>query len=122
MGDTYNTGDVTGGAVGKDITFTNTNSFNVGVHGKELTRLFSTLTEQLSPVRAEMKGKDIKMLDEQLGKFIEEAKKPKEEVNGSALAVTGEGLIEAAKTVGEIAGPLITTVGLILSFFGVPLP
>ncbi len=88
----------------------------------EQKELLETLTGQLIPVREEMKVKDAKALDEQLVPFIEEAQKPQEEIDGRALAVSGKGLIEAAQTVGEIAAPVLTTVGLILKFFGVPLP
>jgi hypothetical protein len=115
-------GNAQGNAIGVGNSVFNKSSFNQGLHGEELTKLFETLTAQLVPLKDEMKGKDFKVLEEYLAKLTEEAQKPKEEVNTSELAVTGKGLIEAAQTVGEIAAPVLATVGLILKFLGVPLP
>jgi internalin A len=113
-------GGAHGSAVGKQNTVSNTGSFNSGIHGEELAELFQGLAAQLSPVRDEMKGKDIKVLDEQLAKLTEEAKKP--QPDKGQLALSGKGVIEAAQTVGKIAAPVLSTVGLILKFFGVPVP
>jgi hypothetical protein len=38
------------------------------------------------------------------------------------LSVSGKGLIEAAKTAAEMAGPIVTAVKAVLGLFGVPVP
>ncbi len=119
MGNTYNvTGQ--GNAVGKGNTVTNTNSFNTGLDSEALVKLFTQLNGQLAPLKDEMKGKDFKVVEEHIEAIKTEAVKP--EPDKSALAVSGRGLIEAATTVGAIATPVLTTVGLILKLCGVTLP
>src|SRR4051812_42100658 len=98
-------GSIQGSAIGDHNTVTATGSFNTGIHGEELAKLFQGLAAQLSPVRDEMKGKDIKVLDEHLAKLTEEAKKP--QPDKAQLALSGKGLIEAAQTVGKIAAPVL---------------
>jgi hypothetical protein len=112
--------DAQGNAFGDNNKVRNRNSFNSGVHGDELADLFATLVRQIDPIRREMKGKDFEQLESHRAAFAAEAEKPKP--NRSVLAVTGKGLIEAAKTVGELAAPVISTVGVILKFFNTPLP
>src|SRR5262245_52853963 len=105
-------GNAQGNAIGDNSRVINRDSFNAGIHGEELAKLFTTLNQQITPVRDEMKGKDIKQLDDHLTKLTEEAKK--EKPNPSVLSFTAKGVLDAAKTVGEIAGPVVATVGSIL--------
>ena len=79
-----------------------------------LREMLETLTQQLVPVREEMRVKDAKEMDSQLVTLVEEAQKPEEERDRDLLSVTAKGLIEAAQTVGEIAEPVIATVRGIL--------
>ena len=110
------------GIIGEGNTQSITDSFKVisGIHGEELADLFANLNQGLVPLKDEMKGKDYKVLEEHVAALLAEAKKPEPDTN--QLSVSGKGLVEAATTVGAIAGPVITTAGLILKFFGVTLP
>ena len=97
-------------------------SFNTlsTVHGAELGKLFEALQTQAAELGDEMKGKDAKALQSHIATLAEEAKKP--EPDKSLLAVTAAGLVEAANTVKDLAGPILATTGLILKFFGLSLP
>jgi DNA-binding FrmR family transcriptional regulator len=101
-------------------TLTNCTNMIQQMPAGEPKELLEKLLTQIEPLREEMKGKDFKVLEEHLEKLTEEAKKP--EPDRGALSLSGQGLIEAAETVGKIATPVLTTVGLLLKFFGVPLP
>lgn len=121
MGDKINIGgDNIGAAIGRQASVVVGGNVSKGINVEDLANLFTQLNGQLAPLKDEMKGKDIKVLDAHLATLTEEAQKA--EPDKSALAVSGKGLIEAASTVGAIAAPVLTTVGLILKFFGVSLP
>lgn len=116
-------GNAQGSSFGDHSPVTTQDSFNqtvTGLHGPELADLFEKLTEQMPPLKDEMTGKNYKVLEGHIEAIKEEAKKP--EPDKRQLSVSGKGLIEAAKTVKEIAAPVIATAGLILKFLGVPLP
>ena len=112
-------GNAQGNAFGDQSSVTITNSFNSGIQDATLKQLFDTLVAQLTPLREEMKLKDAKALDEHLAVLTTEAAKPEKERNASALSVSGKGLIEAANTVKDMAGPVIKTASMILKFLGV---
>jgi hypothetical protein len=120
IGNIHIGGHAQGNAFGDNSRVVNRDSFNSGAHGEELAKLFANLGKQIEPIRMEMKGKDFEQLEQHRAAFAAEAEKP--HPNPKILTVTGKGLIEAAKTVGEMAAPVIATVGAILKFFNVPLP
>lgn len=105
------------GQVGQ--TLTNCTNLIQQMQPGELKVRLETLTEQLVPVRDEMKVRDAKEIDAQLTTLVEEAQKPEKERDRGLLSVTAQGLIEAAQTVGEIATPVIATVKAILQLLGI---
>ena len=112
-------GNAQGNAFGDSAKVLNKDSFNQGLTDATLQQLFATLTTQLAPLRDEMKGKDIKVLDGHLEVLTAEAAKPEAQRDETRIKVSAQGLKEAAETVKGIAGPVLATVGMILKFFGV---
>jgi hypothetical protein len=68
------------------------------------------LAEKLGPSEAQAAARDLETL-------VSEATVDKP--RPSILRVTGEGLIEAAKTVAEMAGPISVAVQAIFGLFGI---
>lgn len=107
------------GNIGSGNTLSISNSFNkIGTsHGPEIEKLFTQLHEQIIPLKDEMKGKDIQKLDEQLLALTKEAEL--QAPNKNKMEISANGLIEAAKTVSELAGPVISTTTAILTALGI---
>jgi hypothetical protein len=98
-------------------TFINTGKIISGVGNTELKSALEALHDQAKqlaerlPEDADKEG--VANRTEALTKAATAAKPDK-----SMLKVTGEGLIEAAKTVAGMAGPIATAVGAVLGIFG----
>ena len=121
MGDNNSIGrDAHGSVQGRSNQLRNTDSFNrEGLLSSELITLFDQLKGVVANVRPEMRVRDAEVLDAQLLALENEAKSPTPDQH--RLAVTSKGLIEAAKTVGEIAVPVVGVVGEILKICGATL-
>ncbi len=104
------------GQVGQ--TLTNCTNMIQQMPTGELRAALETLAGQVEELRDEMRGKDAKEMDAQLEVLVKEAAKPEAERNRRQLSDSAKGLIEAAKTVGEIATPVIATVKGILELLG----
>lgn len=101
-------------------TFVNTGKIIAGTQDSELKTALETLhdlTKKLAEQKPDASDKEqVANQAEALAKAAVAAKPDK-----SMLQVTGKGLIEAAKTVAGMAGPIATAVGAVLGILGVAL-
>lgn len=114
----YGEGNTFNGSVNAGINIKNSYQSSEKAHTEELQELLKELTIHFSKLCETMKDqKDQDAATRKLETFVKEAASSKPEPD--MLKVTGNGLIEAAKTVAEMAGPIISVVTKVAGLFGI---
>lgn len=110
-------GDLTG-IVNIDSTFTNTGQIIQGAGNDQLKAALGTLKDLTAQLVEKIpdagQKEEVANRLEAMAKAATSAKPDK-----GMLAFTGKGLVDAAKTVAEMAGPIATAVGAVLGILGV---
>lgn len=94
-------------------------TFGAAAVSDDLKKAVSCLHEEVKKLASQMDKKGVGSHEDvaaHLEAFLEQAAKPKP--IGGVLQVTGKGLVEAAKMVAEMAGPITTAVNGVLKIFG----
>jgi len=106
------------GIVNVDSTFTNTGTIIQGMDDGHLKSALTALKEVGERLATQMPDDGKKQaVANKVEALTKEA--TSKEPDHDMLHVTGKGLIEAAKTVAEMAAPIAKAVGVVLSIFGV---
>ena len=101
-------------AVGQTIS--QAYSASAAAYNEDLRRNLESLTQSVAKVVEQIESdSDKHEVSEQLKTFVEQASK--EKPSKRLLQVTGEGLIEAAKTVASMAGSITSAVRAVLALF-----
>lgn len=98
-----------------------TESFNTAskAPNSEIQDALQALTKNIAQLCEKLGGAEQQTVSRRLKQLAEEAVAP--QPDKSFLQVTGKGLVEAAKTVAEMVGPITTAVKGVLALFGLAL-
>lgn len=106
-------GNVMGSSV---VSGNSTNSFNKSSQPSELESLLKFLAQEINSVKSCLPAEKAELIQEDFDRFIAEAKK--EKPSQKWYSISAQGLVSAAKTVGEVGKPILELIPLITKVLG----